>query len=122
MPPAKVERAAIKPAPAPAPNALQILPPVIFDKPYDGTTVIVEAASKAHLRLMCGNTPLNNKLGIGCALLNTTTNTCRIVVAPEADVIAAGYTVKLVIRHERAHCHGWSAKHEGSRWATKEDF
>jgi hypothetical protein len=118
-PPAKV---AIKPAPAPPPNALQILPPVIFDKPYDGTTIIVEAASKAHLRLMCGNTPLNNKLGIGCALLYPATNTCRIVVAPEADIIAAGYTRRLVIRHESGHCWSWPSTHPGARMATEKDF
>jgi hypothetical protein len=116
-PPAKVQTVAIKPVP----NALNILPPAIFDKPYDGTTVIVRAASKAHLRLMCNNNKTNNKLGIGCALLYPETKTCRIVVAPEADIIAAGYTERLVIRHERGHCNSWSGKHEGSRMASDSD-
>ena len=117
-PPAQVETVAIKPSL----NSLNILPPIEYDKPYDGKIVMVTAASKEHLRLMCGNTIETNRLGIGCALLNRTTSVCRIIVAPEADIIAAGYSLKLVIRHENGHCQSWSGKHEGSRMATEKDF
>ncbi len=111
------------PVTAPRPfNHMAVLPPLEFDKPYGGTTLIVTASSKEHLRLLCNQTEEQNKLGLACALLNKTTNVCRIILAPEAEIIDAGYTLKLTIRHERGHCHGWSGKHEGSRMATKEDF
>ena len=46
---------------------------------------------------------------------------CWIIHAPEKDIIEAGYTVKIVIRHERGHCNNWPSNHPGSRVPTAAD-
>src|SRR5262245_29405390 len=42
---------------------------------------------------------------------------CKIYLASEDQIIKAGYTVNIVMRHEIGHCNGWIG-HAGARtWA-----
>ncbi len=100
---------------------LAILPPVEFDN-YKGLLTITEMGSKHEVRVMCGNTVAQNPLGLGCAWRDKPiSGACWIIHAPVKDIIEAGYTLKLVIRHEKGHCLGWSGSHPGSRVPTAAD-
>ena len=118
-PPAKVEAVAIKPSPVP----INVLPPVEYDN-YTGLISITVAKSKEELRRLCNNTVAQNPLGLGCAWKNKPiTGACWIIHAPVKDIIEAGYTLKLVIRHERGHCATppWPGHHPGARVPTAAD-
>ena len=100
---------------------LAVLPPVEFDN-YKGLLSITVAKSKEELRILCNNTVAQNPLGLGCAWKNKPiTGSCWIIRAPDKDIIEAGYTVRLVIRHESGHCLGWPGSHPGSRVPTAAD-
>ncbi len=102
---------------------MAILPPVEHDN-YKGLLAITVAKSKDEVRSLCGNTIAQNPLGLGCAWKDKPVGgACWIIHAPEKDIIAAGYTVRLVIRHEKGHCTTppWPGTHPGSRVPTAAD-
>jgi hypothetical protein len=51
---------------------------------------------------------------LGCAHRHPTGRECLIILAPDADIVAAGQQPWAVRRHEIGHCNGWPADHAGS--------
>jgi len=89
--------------------AQQHLPPAEYDRPYTGK-LTVEVVTLAQLLATC-STALASSLG--CAFPGP--NRCRIILLDEAHIQAVGWTVELMLRHERAHCNGWPGDHPGKR-------
>lgn len=85
------------------------LPPVEFDKPYTGKLTI-EVVSLAQLVATCSSA---SWASLGCAFPGK--DKCHIKLLDEAAIRAAGWTVELMLRHERAHCNGWPGDHPGKR-------
>jgi hypothetical protein len=61
---------------------------------------------------------------LGCAHLAA--QECKIVLAADSVIIAAGHPPELVKRHEIAHCNGWPADHPGAlpyeEWASDDQI
>lgn len=91
-----------------------ILPPVKYDRPFAGKLTVFTAKDQAQVRTMCPNTKFPPIGALGCALFGDGKH-CTVVLAPDADIVAAGFTTEIAKRHEIGHCNGWSAAHEGSR-------
>lgn len=85
------------------------LPPVVYDQPYKGR-LTTEIVTPEQLRTRCYNATLRS---LGCAFPGS--NNCHIIMLDEARINAAGWTVELMLRHERAHCNGWTQDHPGKR-------
>jgi hypothetical protein len=85
------------------------LPPVEYDKPYP-SKITVETVTNAQLRAQCANATQSS---LGCAFPGP--DRCRILLVDEASIKAVGWTLELILRHERAHCNGWPQSHVGKR-------
>jgi hypothetical protein len=85
------------------------LPPVEYDKPYPGK-ITIETVTNEQLRARCANASMSS---LGCAYPGATS--CHILLVDEAAIRAVGWTVELILRHERAHCNGWPQAHPGRR-------
>lgn len=90
-------------------NAQQHLPPLEYDKPYPGKLTI-EEVTLAQLLATCSTAYASS---LGCAFPGK--DRCHIKLLSEASIQAAGWTVELMLRHERAHCNGWPGDHPGKR-------
>jgi len=88
------------------------LPPVEYDRPYEGALLIIDVNSEEKLRQICGHPPkgLNGDTMVGCARPG---DPATIYLGPIPA--RAGLTRNIVIRHELGHLNGWSAAHEGMR-------
>jgi len=51
---------------------------------------------------------------LGCAR-HPSKGHCLVVVGPEDELAAIGYSDVIVVRHEIAHCNGWRGNHPGIR-------
>jgi hypothetical protein len=109
-------------APAAAQTLNGVLPPVEYDHSFAGELTVVTAKDQAEVRTLCPNSKFPPIGALGCAHIHPDGKQCRVILAPDADIVAAGYSTEVVKRHEIGHCNGWSATHEGSRvveeWAT----
>jgi hypothetical protein len=85
------------------------LPPVEYDRPYNGK-LTVERVTPEELRAQCASAVQSS---LGCSFPRA--NSCRIILVDEALIRAVGWTVELMLRHERAHCNGWPQSHPGKR-------
>jgi hypothetical protein len=99
----------------------RLVPPKEYDRPFSGTVIVVPARDQKHVREMCPRAAFNPGFpALACAYLEATV--CRIVMAPDADIKAAGFPPELVKRHEIGHCNGWPADHWGAlpyeEWAV----
>jgi hypothetical protein len=83
-----------------------VLPPVEFDHPYEGNLIEVRA-DKDEIASSC---PEISRLG--CAW-RINSQWCRIVIANDDIIEAAGLTFEIVRRHEIGHCNGWPGDHQG---------
>jgi hypothetical protein len=92
-----------------APSTRMHLPPVEYDKPYDGK-ITIETVTNEQLRARCAAA---SQSSLGCAFPGA--NSCRILLVDEATMKAAGWAVEVMLRHERAHCNGWPQSHPGRR-------
>jgi len=98
-----------------------ILPPARYDRPYLGELTVIRLASEADVTMWCP--PTNLRFKLGCATHtkikreNGSWTTCRIIMPVDSVIVAAGYTVDAVYRHEIAHCNGWGGDHKGARLA-----
>ena len=92
------------------------LPPPEYDHPYSGIVVTTVAKSLEHVRELC---PIPNAK-YGCAFRYGTG--CLIVLAPDADIVAVGWTTELAKRHEIGHCNGWPANHPNARTTFDAQF
>jgi hypothetical protein len=105
-----------------AAEGLRVVPPKAFDRPYPapGKVIVVTARDQNHVRELCPTTVFPAE-ALGCAQLTPSWD-CKIVVAADDVVKAAGFPPELVRRHEIAHCNGWPADHRGAlpleEWAS----
>jgi hypothetical protein len=91
----------------------KLVPPPEYDHPYYGVLIVIPARDQNHVREMCPKTKFPPMGALGCTILQK--GTCWVVMAPDADIKAAGFSPELVKRHENAHCNGWPADHGGAR-------
>jgi hypothetical protein len=103
------------------------LPPVEYDKPFTGRYTEIRVGATV-MGYVCPKTPW--PVTLGCAVHDTQRDSERITV-PATECIVyianddilekAGWSYDILMRHERAHCHGWPQSHPGARMAfTKE--
>ena len=100
----------------PALAASAVLPPEHYDRPFAGELIVQQMKSQDEVRAACPGTTFPAIGAFGCAHLQPGGRVCRVILAPNVDIIAAGYTTGIVLRHEVGHCNGWSNKHERARY------
>ena len=98
-----------KPDPTSAPSRVA-LPPVEFDHEYKGKLSVLKEENYAFIRHVCRDNPS----AIACSYrtfdsATGVTISCLIMLGPMAHNDAR------VMKHEIAHCNGWSNSHEGAR-------
>ncbi len=105
------------------PRNSAVLPPLEYDHPYQGE-LIVTVVGKEHMAVMCPKTSL--MIALGCTRLGPAAGlpegTCQIILANDEIIKAAGWSTKIVRRHEESHRGGWPAHHPGARPATADDW
>jgi hypothetical protein len=93
----------------PSPPSTMYLPPAEFDRPYNGK-ITIETVTKDQLLAQCTSA---TRSSLGCSFPGP--KSCRIILVDEASMRAVGWTVEAMLRHERAHCNGWTQDHPGKR-------
>ena len=83
-----------------------VLPPLEYDHPYDGELVTVTAESTDEVRVLCPAVPFKSGWPLGCSRL-ASSNRCVVVLAREDIIVAYGWTLDIIKRHEIGHCNGW---------------
>jgi hypothetical protein len=100
----------VMPAP-PAPQTRHpILPPVEYDKPYDGDLTIKMVPTFEALRIACN---VYNPAMLACAIHNA--KSCVIYLVEDEVMRQRGWNTGLLLRHEIGHCNGWPGDHPGQR-------
>jgi hypothetical protein len=98
----------------------RLVPPPEYDRPFAAKVIVVPARDQDHVRELCPKAKFTGA-ALGCAHLTSSWD-CRIVLAADSVIKAAGFPPELVKRHEIAHCNGWPADHPGAlafeEWAT----
>jgi hypothetical protein len=94
----------------PNPKQIMILPPVEYDRYYEGDLTIKIVPTLEELRAACNNqTPSM----LGCAWARG--KYCVIYMVEDAVMRTRGWNTGLVLRHEIGHCNGWAHDHPGQR-------
>jgi hypothetical protein len=88
------------------------LPPAEYDYPYQGQLTLARADART-MSAVCPKTAF--PVTLGCAINYRELNICHIFIAEDEILRAAGWSYKIVFRHERAHCQNWPANHPGMR-------
>ena len=92
----------------------RLVPPKEYDHPFAGELIVLTAFDQDDVRRLCPNAKFSSTIGaLGCAP-DIGPKRCRIVLAPDADIIKAGFLPEMVRRHEIGHCNGWPADHRGA--------
>jgi hypothetical protein len=86
------------------------LPPVEFDHEYRGKLTVLREENYVFIRYVCKETANP----IACAFrtydsASGETLSCLIMLGPDV------WNDERALRHEMAHCNGWSNNHEGAR-------
>ena len=86
------------------------LPPVEYDRAYNGQLIVTKWNDYSLIRFICKDSPT----AIACSYRTYNTQTgaaisCLILLGPLA------HNDPRALRHEIGHCNGWSDKHEGAR-------
>jgi hypothetical protein len=87
-------------------QAIDILPPPKFDKPFRGKLEIDRVQTEDDVRGKC--MVYFPRILLGCA--EREGNTCYIVLASDELLHSYGLDPKIAMRHEIGHCNGW--RHE----------
>jgi hypothetical protein len=100
-----------------------VLPPVEFDKPYEGELQIFRVEAE-RIPYVCPKT--SYPLTLGCAVRfnpdpDAPLGSCHIVLAPDDVINATNWTPEIVLRHEIGHCNGWTNEHKGARRLAADD-
>jgi hypothetical protein len=102
----------------------RLLPPKEFDHPFAGELIEVTALDQDNVRRWCPTAKFP-RWALGCTP-EIRPGRCWIVLAPDAEIIKAGFPPELVRRHEIAHCNGWPADHRGAlpyeEWASDDQI
>jgi hypothetical protein len=91
----------------------RLLPPVKYDKPYDGRFLFKRGQDEFDMIVLCPKKPPMGYPRLGCSYRNETS--CAVVMATDEMIRKHGIDPDVVWRHEIAHCNGWPANHEGAR-------
>jgi hypothetical protein len=91
----------------------RILPPEMYDRPYEGGLIFRRGADEAEMTILCPKTPAFGYPRLGCSY--RWQGTCVVAMATDAMIRAAGHSPMIVLRHELGHCNGWPSTHEGAR-------
>jgi hypothetical protein len=106
------------------------LPPSDYDVPYKGDLTITRVPSEDAVRAACPNMkPSPSGRAIACAKLAPRKQAdlelaggaivpypqCNIIVVYESIIQDFGSTMAFILRHELAHCNGWSEDHPGGK-------
>jgi hypothetical protein len=97
----------------PTPQGFLALPPEKYDRPYEGQLTIARGDART-MQAVCPKTAF--PITLGCAIRYTKDGkdySCTIYIAEDDILKPTGWTYKLILRHERAHCGGWPANHPG---------
>jgi hypothetical protein len=101
---------------------MNVLPPTQYDRLFQGT-VTVQRGDQAFMEMYCPKSTLPLTLGCARRGLNadgTYSNlSCRIIIADDDPLEAAGHDWLTVLRHEIGHCNGWPGDHKGARAAER---
>jgi len=81
-----------------------LLPPPKYDKPYDGELEIRFFSSAEDVDQACKSAGE----GAGCTRVSDDHKYCRIFLATEDLAKRRGRNYAFVLRHELAHCNGWT--------------
>jgi hypothetical protein len=85
------------------------LPPVEYDRPYDGTLTVLGAGNQEQTQAACGwPRPV-----LACSYHSG--RECTIIHAREDYIVQFKTTLNIVMRHEIGHCNGWPGDHPGAR-------
>lgn len=88
------------------------LPPMEFDRPYEGQLIVTKWKDYSLIRALCHKEITVE--AIACSIRTWDTATGR----PIACLIMLGPKVwddERVLRHETGHCNGWANDHVGAR-------
>jgi hypothetical protein len=97
------------------------LPPIEFDRPFDGTLTIITAKSLEKVRELCVNTGPFSVLGCAKRRIPIAAPVeCTIVIVSDDVLLRRGLTFELVHRHEIGHCNGWPGTHPSARLPNQE--
>jgi hypothetical protein len=111
--PAPVIPLAIPPAAPAKQQQRYILPPVEYDRYYEGDLTIKMVESVEELRDACG---MKAPQMLACSMHTATA--CLIIMVPDYVMRKAGWTTGVLLRHEIGHCNGWAGNHPGQRAIT----
>src|SRR5262245_57117399 len=87
-----------------------ILPPVQYDKYYEGDLTIRIVQTLDELLAACRGT---NRMWLACSMVYE--KNCIIYMLPDETTRKHGWTTGLLLRHEMGHCNGWRGDHPGER-------
>src|SRR5262252_6561594 len=104
---AQTTKPAIKP---PVQSAYQILPPVEYDRNYDGDLTITMVDTVEELQAVCR---IDDPKLLACSRHNN--ESCIVVLVRDDVMRRRGWSTGVLLRHEIGHCNGWSGNHEGQR-------
>jgi hypothetical protein len=91
------------------------LPPVQYDYEFPAQWEELRGQDQEQMHRICPGAP-KFAPALGCSFRgNIGTIKCLIILAPEKDIEAAGWTADIIRRHEMGHCNGWPADHSGAR-------
>jgi hypothetical protein len=88
-------------------RSMNYLPPEEFDHEYKGELKVVRGTQQ-QLRAYCPGSFNPGWNAIGCAKPDFGGATCIIYILNDQGLQAIGWDLEIVLRHERAHCNGWS--------------
>lgn len=98
----------------------QIVPPVEYDKPYEGQLVVTRVKTEREVENLCPKTAFPQKLACSYMkgrLASGSWEKCYMILVSDEIIRDAGFTPELVYRHEIGHCNGWGPEHWGARYA-----
>jgi hypothetical protein len=102
----------LEPVAQPGRPQYMVLPPVEYDRPYDGDLTIKMVPTVEQLHAECNS--LNpNPHTLACAYRRV--NSCVIYMVEDAVMRQRGWNTGILLRHEIGHCNGWAADHPGQR-------
>ena len=91
---------------------LAVLPPVEYDKPYQGELTMLRVKDQDAVRKYCPSVPF---AGAALACAYPGGEECLVVMVSDRIIELAGWTTDIVRRHEIGHCNGWPKDHRGAR-------
>ena len=105
-------------------DVYDIKPPAKYDHAYNGKLVVTRVEDEYSVRIICAGVKFQADVGaLACSQHNTgPKETCIITMLDDEGIEKAGWTPKVVLRHEIGHCNGWGADHAGALPWRRQDW